>query len=239
MFDDQVQQGSQQEPQDIFSETSPATTPSQNISNTSASPAQPTMPPPYTQEHHGGFNPKIIVIVVVILAILVIAAFGIQFALRGREQAVTAPTPTPTAPTPPQQQPQPVPSEQPVSQEAPSQALPEPVQPPAETPTAVTPPLDEDGDGLTNDEELNLGTKQNSADTDADDLQDGAEVKTYRTNPLVADSDTDGLTDGNEVAMYKSDPLNPDTDGDGYLDGAEVSNGYSPLGAGKLNAPAQ
>ncbi len=56
---------------------------------------------------------------------------------------------------------------------------------------------DIDGDGLTNEEELALGT-----------------------DPRNPDSDGDGLNDGAEVAVG-SDPLNPDTDGDGLLDGVD------------------
>ena len=70
---------------------------------------------------------------------------------------------------------------------------------------------DEDGDGLTTDQELQLGT-----------------------SPLRADTDNDGLSDGDEVRLYRTDPLNPDTDGDGYLDGAEVRAGYNPNGPGTL-----
>jgi len=71
--------------------------------------------------------------------------------------------------------------------------------------------VDLDGDGLTNTEEIALGT-----DT---------------TNP---DTDGDVLTDGDEVNLYFTNPLNPDTDGDGYLDGAEVTAGYNPKGPGRL-----
>ncbi len=37
-------------------------------------------------------------------------------------------------------------------------------------------PLDSDGDGLTDEEERELGTDPNSADTDGDGLNDGEEV---------------------------------------------------------------
>jgi len=71
--------------------------------------------------------------------------------------------------------------------------------------------LDSDFDGLTDEEEIMLGTDFNNADTDQD-----------------------GLTDREEAKVYQTDPLNPDTDGDGYQDGAEVNNGYNPKGEGKL-----
>lgn len=72
-------------------------------------------------------------------------------------------------------------------------------------------PVDTDGDGLTDDEELMLGIDPNLVDTDGDQLSDKDEVK-----------------------VYKTDPLNPDTDGDTFLDGEEVKNGYDPKGRGKL-----
>ncbi len=70
---------------------------------------------------------------------------------------------------------------------------------------------DSDSDGLTDEEEVKLGTAINNADTDGD-----------------------GLLDREEVEVYKTDPLNPDTDSDGYLDGQEVRNGYNPKGEGRL-----
>lgn len=77
--------------------------------------------------------------------------------------------------------------------------------------------VDTDNDGLTDDEEMAQGTDPNNADSDADGLLDGEEVKTYGT-----------------------DPLNKDTDGDGYMDGQEVKNAYNPKGAGKLfSVPTQ
>jgi uncharacterized repeat protein (TIGR01451 family) len=80
--------------------------------------------------------------------------------------------------------------------------------------------LDLDGDGLTNAQELALGTKYDVADTDGDGLSDGDEVNLYKTNPLLQDTDGDGLSDGEEVRLG-TDPLNPDTDGDGIPDGID------------------
>jgi hypothetical protein len=70
---------------------------------------------------------------------------------------------------------------------------------------------DSDGDGLTDEEEKQLGTYPDRVDTDGDGLSDYEEVKTYLTNPK-----------------------NPDTDGDTFKDGDEVKNGYNPKGTGKL-----
>jgi hypothetical protein len=78
-------------------------------------------------------------------------------------------------------------------------------------PSAVAAPKDSDGDGLSDDEEIKLGTNPNSPDTD-----------------------NDGLTDREEVKVYGTNPLNADTDGDGYTDGDEVKGGYNPKGPGKL-----
>ncbi len=59
-------------------------------------------------------------------------------------------------------------------------------------------------------------------DTDGDGLNDGDEVRNYRTHPLKRDTDGDGLTDGDEVRSRQTDPLRPDTDGDDLSDGDEV-----------------
>jgi outer membrane protein OmpA-like peptidoglycan-associated protein len=82
--------------------------------------------------------------------------------------------------------------------------------------------IDSDGDGLTNNEEKQIGTDPHNPDTDGDGLKDGEEVKIYRTNPLNPDTDGDGLKDGEEVYKYRTNPLNPDTDGDRLKDGEEV-----------------
>jgi len=68
---------------------------------------------------------------------------------------------------------------------------------------------DDDEDGLTNGEESDLGTEPLNPDTDGDGLDDGAEVNTYTTNPLLEDTDGDGFTDGEEV-NFGTDPLDPE-----------------------------
>ncbi|MEZ4315954.1 MAG: putative metal-binding motif-containing protein [Myxococcota bacterium] len=89
---------------------------------------------------------------------------------------------------------------------------------------------DDDGDGLTNDEEVLIGTDPQDPDTDDDGLTDGEEVIVYGTDPLDPDTDNDGLTDGSEVHTWGTDPLDPDTDDDSLLDGAEVqTHGTDPL----------
>ena len=57
---------------------------------------------------------------------------------------------------------------------------------------------DDDGDGISDDQEIIDGT-----------------------DPLNPDSDGDGLNDGDE-ANEGTDPLNPDTDGDGTPDGEDA-----------------
>ncbi|MDD4271587.1 MAG: hypothetical protein PHF50_02170 [Patescibacteria group bacterium] len=105
-----------------------------------------------------------------------------------------------------------------VSQEANSQITPEVAAPAAENNAAaqleqpaVTQPVDSDQDGLTDEEEVALGTSPGNPDTD-----------------------NDGLTDREEVKVYNTDPLNPDSDGDTYQDGQEVKGGFDPKGPGKL-----
>ncbi len=94
--------------------------------------------------------------------------------------------------------------------------------------TALAVNLDNDGDGLTNAEEQQIGTDPNDPDTDDDGLDDGDEVG-IQLDPLDPDTDDDGLTDGDEVLQLGTDPWNPDTDGGGVLDGDEVAQGTDPL----------
>lgn len=105
--------------------------------------------------------------------------------------------------------------------------------------------LDDDNDGLTNEEETEVyGTDPQDADSDDDNLTDGEEVKTHGTSPLLADTDTDGMPDDYEVSyelkatiddadedpdsdnlinldeyLAGTNPKNDDTDGDGEKDG--------------------
>ncbi|HBW73754.1 MAG: hypothetical protein UX10_C0008G0012 [Candidatus Magasanikbacteria bacterium GW2011_GWA2_45_39] len=77
-----------------------------------------------------------------------------------------------------------------------------------------------------------------AVDADGDGLTDQQEIQ-YGTDPQKADTDGDDLTDYEEIFIWHTNPLNPDTDGDGYSDGQEVKNGFNPNGSGKLlNIPA-
>jgi hypothetical protein len=58
---------------------------------------------------------------------------------------------------------------------------------------------DNDGDGLTYDQEKSLGTDPANPDTDGDGLSDGAEAG-LGTNPTRADTDGNGIVDGHQLA---------------------------------------
>jgi eukaryotic-like serine/threonine-protein kinase len=96
----------------------------------------------------------------------------------------------------------------------------------ASTPTTGR---DTDGDGLSDAQEMALGTLIDDPDTDKDGLPDGAEVLQFGCNPLLRDTDGDGLTDWEEIYLYGTRCDNPDTDGDGISDGVEVARGTDPL----------
>lgn len=71
---------------------------------------------------------------------------------------------------------------------------------------------DEDDDGLSNLQEIKIGSDPRNADSDDDALADYEEVKVYFTKSNNNDTDSDGLNDGDEVALGL-DPLNAYTDG--------------------------
>ena len=92
-----------------------------------------------------------------------------------------------------------------------------------------TDPLDSDSDddGLSDGDEEDEGTDPLDSDSDDDGLSDSVEVNGV-TDPLDPDSDDDGLTDLVETNLG-TDPNEPDTDGDGLSDSQEVSIGTNPL----------
>ena len=94
---------------------------------------------------------------------------------------------------------------------------------------------DGDGDGLTDDQEMTIGTDPNNPDSDGDGLPDGFEVGPAPNFPV--DSDGDGVIDaldtdddGDGVLTRDEDrdgngsPVNDDTDGDGIPDYLDVDD---------------
>ena len=90
---------------------------------------------------------------------------------------------------------------------------------------------DTDSDGLSNAQELAIGTLVSDSDTDDDGAGDGQEVNDYGTDPTDADTDDDGLSDGQEI-QGGTDPADDDSDNDGLKDGYELSEGLDPTDAG-------
>ena len=82
---------------------------------------------------------------------------------------------------------------------------------------------DSDGDGISDQDEINLyGTNPNAADTDQDGLNDGDEITVHGTNPNTADTDSDGLSDAAEINIHGTNPRLSDSDQDGLSDAAEI-----------------
>lgn len=85
---------------------------------------------------------------------------------------------------------------------------------PAAAPNApAAAPGDADGDGLSDEQEAQIGTDPATADSDGDGLSDGAEVglgagAATGTDPTLADSDGDGVSDGDEISAG-TNPLDP------------------------------
>ncbi len=95
-------------------------------------------------------------------------------------------------------------------------------------------PLDSDGDGLKDRDEINVWkTDPLNPDTDEGGVNDGDEVLIFNTDPLDptddGDSDGDGLSDFDETNTYGTDPYDADTDDGGINDGDEVIRGTDPL----------
>ncbi len=93
--------------------------------------------------------------------------------------------------------------------------------------------VDSDGDGLSLNKEIEIGTDPNNPDTDGDGTNDGNDCAPLNADvsedcgplPSVSggvDSDGDGLPDDIEQNVTNTDPNNADTDGDGISDGDEV-----------------
>jgi len=108
--------------------------------------------------------------------------------------------------------------------------------------------IDSDGDGLSDEYEISIGTNPNNQDSDNDGILDGDEVGDDIANPLdgdgdgiidaldsnTLDTDMDGVVD--QLDPANTNPCIPDntvgmcdTDGDGISDGIEIANGSDPL----------
>ncbi len=94
---------------------------------------------------------------------------------------------------------------------------------------------DFDQDGLTNVQELALGTSIFLNDTDADGLLDGQEGA-LGSNPALSDTDRDGVLDGLETNPSSDTDgdgvrniLDPDSDNDSLPDGVEIALRLDPL----------
>ncbi len=79
--------------------------------------------------------------------------------------------------------------------------------------------IDSDHDGLTDSQEITLGTDPLNPDTDGDSIPDGVEV-TNGTNPLAADTDGDGHNDSTDAFPIDINEW-ADTDRDGVGDNAD------------------
>jgi hypothetical protein len=90
---------------------------------------------------------------------------------------------------------------------------------------------DLDGDGLSDTEELSLGTDPNNRDSNGDGLDDRFSVM-HGIDPLSNDSDGDGLTNAQELSLGTS-PLVADTDQDGVDDAEDAF----PLDPTRSDAP--
>ena len=112
---------------------------------------------------------------------------------------------------------------------------------------------DTDGDGATDEEELEAGTDPDSPDTDGDGIPDGEEIGDDPSEPtdsdgdgiidaLDEDDDNDGIPTGEEVGDYDwTDPSSekPDTDGDGledHLDTDSDDDGYGDTEEGTVDS---
>jgi hypothetical protein len=80
--------------------------------------------------------------------------------------------------------------------------------------------IDSDRDGLTDGEELQLGTDPYNPDTNGDYIPDGAEYS-LGLDPISNDEDSDGLTNAFEYSIG-TNAFAADSDGDGVSDGQDA-----------------
>lgn len=102
-------------------------------------------------------------------------------------------------------------------------------------PGQPAPAVDSDGDGITNEAEIQIyGLNAFDNDTDDDGLGDGDELynRYGYSYPNLPDSDYDGLSDLEEIAGlfgYVTSAIAKDTDFDGLSDRDEIYNGGNPI----------
>ncbi|MBN1853851.1 MAG: hypothetical protein JW829_14050 [Pirellulales bacterium] len=92
--------------------------------------------------------------------------------------------------------------------------------------------IDSDNDGISDNDELGIGTNPFHFDTDGDLLPDGFEEESEYLDPIVPDDpqgdpDGDDLTNLDEL-IHNTDPDLADTDGDGINDREEIDQGSDP-----------
>ena len=211
--------------EDMFDETdkvapqlNPPTTPTTIVSSTNSASPTPTfvnLPPPartpllteeLSEPKKGGPWKAILLIVAILVVVAGTLLLSMKILSSKTDVVPEPPVLTDTQTQPSTSDPAPV-------QEQTNKQEPVIIQEQEKTPSRV----DTDKDGLTDEEETELGTSSKTADTDGD-----------------------GLFDFEEVNTWETDPINPDTDADGYLDGAEVKAGYNPNGEGTLReAPSE
>lgn len=96
---------------------------------------------------------------------------------------------------------------------------------------------DSDLDGISNIDEIQIANGYSTDpllfDTDGDGIGDQNEIE-LGTNPLQPDTDGDALTDDSEIRLG-TNPLVKDSDGDGILDGQEVYTTVTTLGNGTIS----
>jgi hypothetical protein len=106
---------------------------------------------------------------------------------------------------------------------------------------ALAAEIDTDGDGLSDEREINLYyTDPNNPDTDGDGYNDSLELINgysphvgFAERLINVDQDDDGLNDGYELAL-QTDLKNSDSDGDGRSDGEEFLNEFDPGAPGEV-----
>jgi hypothetical protein len=81
--------------------------------------------------------------------------------------------------------------------------------------------LDDDNDGLTDEEETVAGTSPTDPDTDGDGLLDGEEVLFWGSDPLSPHTDDDGLPDGEDNCPATDNPTQADGDADAVGDACD------------------